>query len=297
LGLISSPSPGMQPAEPTRPAIVRPVVANGKDRRTVSSLVFPTFDPGPAIDRTWAAVREFLADRFDAWEVLFVCDGCSDGTADRLAALARRLPDPRIRVLSYPTNRGKGYAVRYGLAAARGAYRVFTDVDLAYRFEDVVRVADELKHGAGLAVASRDHPESLIQVPVRFLGYAYRRRIQSRLFGAAARVLLPVGLTDTQAGLKGMTADVARRVLPRLRCDGFGFDCELLTACARLGVAVTPVPVCVRYEDAASTTGPGSTVRMVRELWQIRRAWRGSGPPADPAVVVAPVLYGRPVAA
>jgi dolichyl-phosphate beta-glucosyltransferase len=253
----------------------------------VTSLVFPTYNPGPALDRTWAAVREFLRGQSDPWEVLFVCDGCSDGTPDRLAALARRTRDSRIRILSYAPNRGKGYAVRHGLAAARGTRRVFTDVDLAYRFEDVVRVTDELKCGAGLAVASRDHPDSLIQVPVKFLGYAYRRRLQSRLFGTIARTLLPVGLTDTQAGLKGMTAEVAQLVLPRLRCNGFGFDCELLTACARLGVDVAPVPVCVRYEDATSTTGATTTLRMVRELWRIRKQWRRGGPLPDPAVTVA----------
>jgi hypothetical protein len=68
-------------------------------------------------------------------------------------------------------------------------------------------------------------------------------------------------------------------VLSALRCDGFGFDCELLTACARYGVPVTEVPVCVRYEDAASTTGLGATMRMVRELWQIRRTWPKVGFP------------------
>ena len=250
------------------------------------SLVFPTYNPGPAVERTWAAVRDFLRTQPDPWEVLFVCDGCSDGTPARLDALADRSPDRRIRVVAYDRNRGKGYAVRHGLAAARGALRLFTDVDLAYRFEDVARVADELRNGAAVAAATRDHPDSTIQVPGRCLGYAYRRRLQSKVFGTAARLMLPVGLTDTQAGLKGMTADVAARVLPRLGCDGFGFDCELLTACARLGIAVTPVPVCVRYEDATTTTGPTTTARMVRELWQIRRRWRGAGPPTNPTVAV-----------
>lgn len=252
----------------------------------MTSLVFPTYNPGASLDRTWAAVRDFVRGRPDPWEVLFVCDGCTDGSPARLAALADR-PDFRVRVLTYPTNRGKGYAVRTGLAAARGRWRVFTDVDLAYRFEDVVRVADELRRGAGLAAASRDHPDSVIQVPVRFLGYAYRRRVQSRLFGLVARSLLPVGVSDTQAGLKGLSADVAARVLPRLRCDGFGFDCELLTACARIGVAAVAVPVRVRTEDAASTTGAATTARMVGDLWRTRRLWRGDGPPADTSVVVA----------
>ncbi len=254
----------------------------------MTSLVLPTYNPGPAVERTWVAVREFVRVRPDRWEVLFVLDGCTDGTADRLARLAAADPDPRLRVLGYAPNRGKGYAVRTGLLAARGGVRVFTDVDLAYRFDDVARLADELRGGAEVAIASREHPDSTVQLPPRCLGYAYRRRLQSKLFGAAVRWLLPITQRDTQAGLKGLTAAAAARILPALSCDGFGFDCELLTACARYGVPVAEVPVCVRYEDGASTTGLRASLRMVRELWRIRRAWPRTGfPEPHPAAEAA----------
>jgi dolichyl-phosphate beta-glucosyltransferase len=239
----------------------------------VTSLVLPAYNPGPAVDRTWSAVERFIAGRPDPWEAVFVLDGCTDGTAGRLARLAQT-GDPRLRVVSYSPNRGKGHAVRTGLLAARGARRIFTDVDLAYPFEDVLRVDAALRAGAAVAIASREHPESEITLPASVLGYAYRRHVQGRVFSAVARVLLPLRQRDTQAGLKGMTAAVAERVVPELRCDGFGLDCELLTACARSGVAVAEVPVRVRYDSTASTTGLGATLRMIRDLWQIRRAWR-----------------------
>ena len=246
----------------------------------MTSLVLPAFNPGPAVERTWDTVRRFLNARPDPWEVLFVLDGCTDGTRDHLAALGRRDGEARIRVVSYAPNRGKGYAVRTGLLAARGEWRLFTDVDLAYRFEDIARTADELRAGADVAIASREHPESTIELPPRTLGYAYRRRVQSHVFGKLARTLLPLTQLDTQAGLKGMTARVANLVLPNLTCDGFGFDCELLVACARYNIGVAEVPVSVRYEDAASTTGLRTTLRMFRELWAIRGQWPASGFPA-----------------
>src|SRR5262249_3324262 len=94
-----------------------------------------------------------------------------------------------------------------------------------------------------------------------------------------ARMLLPIEQRDTQAGLKGMTADVARALLPHIACDGFGFDCELLTACARSGISVAEVPVCVRYNSSASTTGKLSALQMLRDLWLIRRRWRQKSVP------------------
>lgn len=253
----------------------------GRDGPLVS-LVFPTYNPGAFLERTCGDVARFLDTAPGNWEVWFICDGCSDGSTERLEAWARTDPSRR-HVLSYAPNRGKGYAVRLGLAAARGQWRIFTDVDLAYGFDDVQRLADTLRGGAEVAIASRLHPESRLSVPSPLLGYAYRRYVQSLAFSAVVRTLLPLTQLDTQAGLKGMSAAAAQQILPRLRCNGFEFDCELLTACAHLGLAVTELPVCVRYDDRASTTSLSSVGRMVRELWKIRQAWRTlpALPPAE----------------
>jgi dolichyl-phosphate beta-glucosyltransferase len=249
----------------------------------VISLVLPAYNPGPRIIPTWHAVRDFVRQRPDAWEVLFVLDGCTDDTAERLNILSQVAPHPHLRVLQYPINRGKGFAVRHGLTSAVGRYRLFTDVDLAYTFEDVLRLVEVLQKGADVVVASRTHPKSEILLPTNLLGYAYRRRLQSRVFAWVTRQLLPITLTDTQAGLKGMTAAVAERVVPELTCDGFGFDCEFLTACHSGGVSVVELPVRVRYEDAASTANAAG-FHMLRELWAIRRHWRQRVPLGVPGV-------------
>jgi dolichyl-phosphate beta-glucosyltransferase len=237
------------------------------------SLVFPAYNPGPVLERTWQEVERFLGQARDPWEILFVCDGCTDGTPARLAELIGEL-SPRVQVLSYAPNRGKGHAVRLGLEVAGGAWRLFTDIDLAYSLDDVVRVAEALRRGADVAIASRGHRDSQILMPARLQGYAYRRHLQSLAFSRLVRLLLPLRERDTQAGLKGLSADACRALLPRLTCNGFGFDCELLTACVRYGLAVREVPVCVRFEDRASTTSIRTMGRMLGELWQIRRAWR-----------------------
>ncbi len=236
------------------------------------SLIFPAYNPGAVAGKTWLEVQDFLRATEDAWEIIFVCDGCSDGSAERLTEWSRPFSSS-VRVLSYVPNRGKGYAVRQGLMAARGTWRIFTDIDLAYGIEDVGRVARELRAGAEVAIASRTHPLSRVLMPARLHGYAYRRHLQSMVFSRLVRMLLPLNQEDTQAGLKGMSAQVAERIVPLLRCNGFGFDCELLTACAHYGLPVLEVPVNVHYEDRASTTNLGAMGSMLGDIWRIRRRW------------------------
>lgn len=236
----------------------------------LTSLVFPTYNPGSRLERTWEALRQFLAERSEPWEVLFVCDGCTDGSDERLAELIAAGPEC-VRLLRLPHNRGKGHAVRCGLQAVHGNWRLFADVDLAYEFPDILRVAESLWSGAPVAVASRVHADSRLVVPPRYQGYAYRRHLQSALFALLAHALLPFQQGDPQAGLKGFKADVVEWLLPHLHCDGFAFDCELLTVCARNGIPVAEVPVTVRCDDSDSTTHLGSTLSTLVDLWQIRR--------------------------
>jgi glycosyltransferase involved in cell wall biosynthesis len=246
----------------------------------LTSLVLPTYNPGKRLDQTWDQLQHFLAHHRRPWEVLFVCDGCTDGTLDRLEQLTRTVspgvgsPGSSVRVLAYQPNRGKGHAVRRGLEAARGAWRIFTDVDLAYPPADILAVAERLWQGADVVIGSRSHPESRVSLPPRLHGYAFRRHLQGLLFGWVVRRLLPLSHHDTQAGLKGFSASAVHRLLPHLVCNGFGFDCELLTACSRLGLTVTESPVCVRFDDDKSTTGLRSALLTLGELWRVRRSWR-----------------------
>jgi hypothetical protein len=270
--------------------------------RALTSLILPAYNARPYLERTWQQLRDFLRCAPGDWEVLFVCDGCTDGTPERLAELTRTESD-RVRVLSHRPNRGKGHAVRQGLRAARGHWRLFTDIDLAYGFDDILRLAQTLQGGADVAIASRNHPESRMLLPPHLQGYVYRRYLQSLVFSVLVRLFLPLRQTDTQAGLKGLSASAADLVLPHLRCRGFEFDCELLTACACLGLEVVEVPVCVRYEDRASTTTLRSVARMIGELWKIRRTWRkhrqdmAAGPAERLGVNGSPHLAYWPVGA
>lgn len=252
------------------------------DRRTAGpdfSLVLPLYNPGERLQRTLAQMDDFVASATDHWELVFVSDGSTDGSNKLIQSWANGRDG--VQLIDYSPNRGKGYAVRQGLLAATAQYRIFTDIDLAYPFGDILNVAWQLRSGHDAVIGSRMHPESRIEMSPSALGYAMRRQRQSRIFGKLVRTLLPLRQFDTQAGLKGFSSRLVQTIAPKLRCNGFGFDCELLTACVRHGFSVTEIPVHVRCDADGSTTSFRSTLRMINELWQIRRDWPAMAPQTE----------------
>jgi len=260
------------------------------------TLVIPTYNAADFIENTVDRLRRFAAEQ-PGWCVLFVCDGCTDGTADKLGALTAA-DGPAIRVEAYSANRGKGYALRRGLSLAVTPYRFYTDVDLAYDPDSAVGLLRLLEGGADLAVANRANPESRFLVSPRDFPRIYRRHLSSRGLNLWLRAMLPIAIHDTQAGLKGVTAAAWERLGPRITTDGFFFDVELLARAGQVGMTVAEAPVEFRYVDPSTVRLISHGWSMLKDTWRLRRrlgseAKQGAKRPAglgegdEPAVGIA----------
>jgi len=154
-------------------------------------------------------------------EVIVVDDGSTDGTV-RVAESFAAPADLSVRVVRFGRNRGKGAAVRAGLAASRGAWVLVSDADLATPIEELGAL---VASGAALAVGSRGVKRELIvrrqPLPRDTLG---------RLFNLGLRVLGLTSLHDKQCGFKLLEGQLARRLAGELRLDGFAFDVEFFVA-------------------------------------------------------------------
>ena len=236
------------------------------------SLIVPVYDCSGRMSRTLAHLTRFLDAARMPTELVLVND-CSPRreTARLLSEVAER---PDVRVLENRRNRGKGYSVTRGILSGLGKYRVFTDADLAYPLDEVWKIVGRLEAGADVAIACRVLPDSQYEMSSSYLRYLYTRHLMSRAFNQLVRCTLLPGVLDTQAGLKGFTADAANAVYSRVRIEGFGFDLECLFIARRLGLRVEQVPVRFRYDDEPST------VRFVRDAGTMaadlaRIRWRG----------------------
>lgn len=246
------------------------------------SVVIPVLDGEPVIARTLAEVGAWLAGRGLSAEVVVVDDGSRDRTVEKVREAAARSPVPVV-LERHETNRGKGAAVRTGMLAARGRHRVFLDSDLAYPAPEIGRVLDALRSGADVAIASRVDPESLYVVRPAFFRYLYTRHVAGRFFNWLVRLLLLPGVSDTQAGLKGFTAEAATALFSAWVPGGFGFDLAVLARARRLGFSLAEVPVTFRYDREPTTLRfLADTVRMLRDLAEVRVRVGSGGVVGDP---------------
>ena len=231
------------------------------------SVVIPAFNEARRLPRYLGEIVAYFDGRNEPYEVLVADDGSTDGTADAVAAAARA--NGSVRVLRQERNTGKGAAVRRGMLAARGAFRLFTDADGATPIGELKRLEAVLATGAQVAVGSRARPDPSVSVVAR-----PHRVLAGRVFSWVVRHSGVPAVMDTQCGFKAFTAAAAEDLFEQLRTTGFGFDVELLLLAQAAGYRVVEVPV--NWTDQ-----PGSKVRVLgngpRMLWEIAKARRRIG--------------------
>jgi dolichyl-phosphate beta-glucosyltransferase len=230
------------------------------------SVVIPAFNEAARLPPYLGEVVAYFDSRGEPYEVLVVDDGSVDGTADVVAAIARS--HPSVRVLRNERNEGKGAAVRQGMLAARGRYRLFTDADGATPIVELKRLEGALAAGADVAIGSRALADPGVLVVAR-----RHRVLAGRLFGWIVGRFGVSGIVDSQCGFKLFSSVAAEDLFGRLRTRGFAFDVELLMRAQRAGYRVAEVAVNWTHQ-------PGGKVRVLSHgpgmLWQIVRArWSG----------------------
>jgi glycosyltransferase involved in cell wall biosynthesis len=216
------------------------------------SVVVPAYRDGAKIQGSLERLQRALDTTGMTWEIVVVVDG------DRLTAqYAQRARSSRVHVFGYQQNRGKGFALRYGMTKARGELVTMIDSDMEIAPEEIGRMTRLLDlYGADMVVGSKRHPLSEVHYPPF-------RRFQSVCYQVLVRLLFRVNLRDTQTGLKVMRREVADRVIQVALVKRFAFDLELVVLAHRFGFRrIIEAPVRIEY-GFSSTTNFRAALRVV----------------------------------
>lgn len=192
------------------------------------SVIIPVYDEEETVGEILARVLALDVDK----EVIVVDDGSTDGTAEVLAQAAAENPET-VSVIKIEMNRGKGTAVRAGIAAAAGDVIAIQDADLEYTPEELPGLLEPICNG-----------ETDVVYGSRFLdgrGGNVLHSLGNRVLTFVTNVLYGTKLTDMETCYKIVRAD-ALKALP-LSAKRFDIEPEITARLARAGYRILEMPV------------------------------------------------------
>jgi glycosyltransferase involved in cell wall biosynthesis len=202
----------------------------------IVSLVLPCYNPPPGWEQNVCSAFHDFCDRIgEQAELVIVLDGKSATvTGDTLVFIEQNISN--LKLVEYPVNRGKGYAIRQGVAAAVGEVIMYTDIDFPYTVESMRMIYEGLRNNDHDVAVGVKNDAYYSQVP-------FLRRAISRYLRLLISLFLSLPITDTQCGLKGFRREVAPLFL-RTTIDRYLFDLEFIRNSFKSGkYRVKAIPV------------------------------------------------------
>ncbi len=209
------------------------------------SVVIPMYNEGENACRTAELVCATLREAGVAFEVICVDDGSTDDTLSELEQAS--LDALEVRVVSYIPNRGRGYALRTGLAAAAGKYIVSVDADLSYSPEQILNLLERLKQS--------DNPDIVIGSPYMPGGRTEGVRAYRLFISRCANILLRQAMGRRYYTITGIFRGYRRQALDciELYSDGKEIHLEIVAKAEAAGLRLVEEPAVLSNRKLGSS--------------------------------------------
>jgi glycosyltransferase involved in cell wall biosynthesis len=192
------------------------------------SIIMPCYNEAQTLRAILAQVRAIDLEK----EIIVVDDHSSDDTYHILCDEAAA--DPSLIVVRHPINRGKGAAVRSGLARATGAIVIVQDADLEYDPNDYYELVQPIADGrVNVVFGSR--------FLGRHTGMYFWNAIGNKTLTFMTNFLFNCWISDMETCYKVMRTEIMRDL--RLKSDDFRLEPEIAAKVLKRGHRIYEVPV------------------------------------------------------
>jgi glycosyltransferase involved in cell wall biosynthesis len=202
------------------------------------SIIVPVFNERYLVGAMLSQLLGLEVEALSEIEIVVVDDGSSDGSREIVERFAADNGD-RLRLIPHETNRGKGAAVRTGIAAATGDLIVFQDADLEYDPRDLARLVQPfVEDGADIVYGSR------FTTAARRRVLYYRHQLGNRLITLTSNWFTDLNLTDVETCYKMFRGPLLKSI--PLRSNDFAMEIELTAKAAKRQCSIFEVPISYR---------------------------------------------------
>lgn len=233
--------------------LIRPTLKEKSSLGLGCSVIIPCYNEEGNIE---TAIRR-IPKMGKETEIIVVDDGSKDETA----SIVRKLKNdyPNLKLIEYDCNKGKGFAVKQGFAAATQEVLIILDADMSVSPEELPRFFNLLNQGSCDFVNGTRMLYPMQKQAMRFL-----HMLGNKIFAFIMTFIMEQNLTDTLCGTKALYKKDYQRM--KMDLDRWG-DFDLLFGAVKLGSKILEMPV--HYMERKSGE---SKMKAVRHTFHLVRA-------------------------
>ncbi len=201
------------------------------------AIIMPAYNAANEIFRALSKVEESLENFTKNYEIIVVNDGSEDETDQIVRAYLNS--NPKVKLISYLENMGKGFALKLGFSKVSKGSVIFLDSDLDIDTK-YIEYYNKILKKCDMVIASRRHPKSDYRAP-------FMRKFLSTTFNVLVKLFVGIRYSDTQAGLKAFRKDALKEIMIMGTVKRHAFDVELLALASLLKLKVIESPVKISH--------------------------------------------------
>ncbi len=233
------------------------------------SVILPLYNEEKRLSNLFTKIKKFKFLNKNRLEFVFVDDGSSDNSNLLIENFINENKERiDLKLISYKDNKGKGFALKKGVAKAKHDWIITVDIDLSVKLEQIKiwqkkkLISQKLKvyFGSRLLVGSRVKAKR----NRKFIGFIFniilRKILNSNL----------LNIKDTQCGFKLYEKKIAKKIFKRLTENGYIHDVEILILLQKSKILVKEIPVEWKHKHGSKINLFIDSIMMLRNLFVLK---------------------------
>jgi len=228
------------------------------------SIIIPVYNEENRIGESLLKIKAYLDARDADCEIIVVDDGSTDNT--RQVAADYKSEIANLKIISYPVNKGKGYALRQGVFASKGDAVLLTDADLSTPIDELARLLPLItgqEYDVVIGSRALNASEIIKKQP-------WWRQGMGKTFNRIVKLLVLDGFNDTQCGFKLFSGAAAGVLFKHARVNRFAYDVEILALAKKNGYRISEMPVRWINSPESKVNPIFDSLQMLFDLIKIR---------------------------
>lgn len=229
------------------------------NKKPFLSIIIPVFNEEQRIHNV-VQIQKYLEKKPFVYEIIIINDGSFDKT---LALLKKIKKELQFKIISYNKNKGKGYAIRQGMLASKGTYRLFTDIDLSTPIKEFDKFIPHLNKN-DIIIATRKKKTSILIKRQPLL-----RENLGKIYTLLSKTALRITVSDFTCGFKCFSEKAAKNIFRKQKIDSWGFDSEILFLAKKNQFKIKEITVRWMNDPRTKVKFPRDIINSLYDLTRI----------------------------